>query len=84
MEKGTIMIESSVKNDERFMAELVQLANRFSSAIHFTFEDKIINGKSIMGMMTLMAFSGTKMELIAEGADEKEALEAITAYILKG
>ena len=82
MEKIAITIGLSAKNNERFMAELVQLANRFSSVIHFAFEDKLINGKSIMGMMTLMAFTGTQMDVIAEGADAKEAVEAIRAYVL--
>ncbi len=82
MEKLTITAGISAGKEERTVAELVQLANRFSSVIHFSLEDKIINAKSIMGMMTIALVSGVEMAVIAEGADEKEAVEAIAAYIL--
>lgn len=81
MKRTTITAGISAGREERTIAELVQLANRFSSSIHLETENKIINAKSIMGMMTMAFVSGEQMDVIAEGADEAEATEAIVAYI---
>lgn len=82
MKRTTVIAGISAGREERTIAELVQLANRFSSRIHLETENKIINAKSIMGMMTIALVSGEQMDVIAEGADEVEATEAIVSYIL--
>jgi phosphocarrier protein HPr len=58
-------------------ALIVQTANNFASEIYFEKEDIRINGKSIMGIITLGAGYRTSLQVIAEGDDEEEALEAI-------
>lgn len=58
-------------------ALIVQTANTFDSEIFFEKEDIRINGKSIMGIITLGAGYRTTLQVIAEGEDEEEALEAI-------
>ena len=82
MEKLMITAGISAGKEERTMAELVQLANRFSSSIHLETENKVINAKSIMGMMTIALVSGVELTITAEGNDEKEAVKAIAEYIL--
>ena len=82
MKKITVTAGISAGREERTIAELVQIANRFSSSIHLEMENKIINAKSIMGMMTLALVSGVQMDIIAEGADEEDAVETVAAYIL--
>lgn len=81
MKRTTITAGISAGREERTIAELVQLANRFSSSIHLETENKIINAKSIMGMMTMAFVSGEQMDVVADGADEEAAVEAIVAYI---
>ncbi len=58
-------------------ALLVQTASRFQSTIYIEKENDRINGKSIMGIITLGASYGTSLKLIAEGGDENEAIEAM-------
>ncbi|MCL1929057.1 MAG: HPr family phosphocarrier protein [Treponema sp.] len=58
-------------------ALLVQTAKDFDCEIIFEREDDRINGKSIMGIITLGAAFGAEINLIAEGKDEKEAVEAL-------
>jgi len=58
-------------------ALLVQTAKDFSSEITFERGDDRINGKSIMGIITLGAVYGAEINIIAEGKDEKEAVEAL-------
>ncbi|MFS0636566.1 HPr family phosphocarrier protein [Mesobacillus foraminis] len=62
-------------------AMFVQEANRFSSDIFLEKDGKKVNAKSIMGLMSLAVGVGTKLTLIADGTDEKEALTALGDYI---
>lgn len=57
---------------------LVQEASEFSSEFYIKMYGYKINGKSILGVMTLAAEYGAEMELVFEGSDEKEALKAIS------
>ena len=58
-------------------ALLVQTAKDFSSEIFFERGDDRINGKSIMGIITLGALYNSEIKIIAEGSDEEEAVEAL-------
>jgi len=53
---------------------LVQTAHRFTSAISIKKDDRTVNAKSIMGILTLAAVQGTTLELITDGSDEEMAL----------
>ncbi|WP_234572310.1 HPr family phosphocarrier protein [Rhodohalobacter sp. 614A] len=70
-----------VKNESGLHARpasvLVKTASRFKSDFFIKMYGYKVNGKSILGVMTLAAESGAEMELILEGPDEKEALEKI-------
>lgn len=60
----------------------VKTANDFKSQIKIKKEDGTeTNGKSILGLMTLMLSEGTKITLEANGSDEEEAIEALTQLI---
>ncbi len=58
-------------------ALFVQLANRFKSNVRVRKGRKQVNGKSIMGVLTLAASRGSSVEVIVEGPDAKEALHAL-------
>lgn len=60
-------------------ALIVNTANQFDSEIYLEKEDMRINGKSIMGIITLGAGYNSTIAVIADGDDEDEAVEAITA-----
>lgn len=62
-------------------ALLVQKANAFSSSIHIEMQDVTVNVKSIMGMMSLAMTNGGKVRLVADGADETEALDELQAFL---
>ncbi|TYR80074.1 HPr family phosphocarrier protein [Priestia megaterium] len=65
----------------RVAALFVQEANRFTSDVFIKKDGKVVNAKSIMGLMSLALNHGAIITLIAEGVDEKEALDALTAYV---
>jgi phosphocarrier protein len=60
-------------------ALIVQTANKFHSQIYFEKENDRVNGKSIMGIITLGAGYKTTLKVIAEGEDESAAVDAIVA-----
>jgi catabolite repression HPr-like protein len=62
-------------------ALFVQEAGKFSSDIFIAKEDKQVNGKSIIGIMSLAITTGNEITLIAAGADEKEALQALEKMV---
>jgi len=62
-------------------AQLVQRASKFESEIKLKRQNLEVNGKSIMGVMMLAAEMGSKLIIIAEGPDEREAVEALVQVI---
>ena len=58
-------------------AIIAQTSNKFESEITLTRDGATVNAKSIMGVITMAAGYNTTITLKAEGADEKEAAEAI-------
>jgi phosphocarrier protein HPr len=58
-------------------AMLVQTANKFNSEIYFEKDSERINGKSIMGIITLGATYQSELNIIAEGDDEQQAVTAL-------
>ena len=67
----------------RPMAMIVQIASRYESCIHIDNGEMKANAKSIMGMMTLSMGNVKQLEISAEGPDEKEAVEALSNYMLQ-
>ena len=77
MTEQIITISNRAGIHARPAAVLVQTAKDFSSNIYFEKGSNRINGKSIMGILTLAAAYKTELKIIAEGEDEKQAVEAI-------
>ncbi len=67
--------------DARPIAMLVQKASQFESNIYVEVEDKKVNAKSIMGMMTLSIAPGEEVTIITKGVDEEEAMNKIEEYL---
>ena len=75
----TINIETGL--EARPVAQLVQVARQFERKIYLEVEDKKVNAKSIMGMMSLGLAAGEKVVISAEGEDEEQAIESIENYL---
>jgi phosphocarrier protein len=58
-------------------ALLVQTVKDFKCSVYIERDDDRINGKSIMGVLTLGASYGTELKLITDGEDEEAAMEAL-------
>lgn len=69
--------------EARPVALLVQVASQYESSIYVEIQEKKVNAKSIMGMMSLGLAEGEKITIIANGPDEDAAVDAIDKYISK-
>ena len=76
-----INIKLSGGLEARPIAVLVQVASQYDSSVYLQIDNKKVNAKSIMGMMSLGLNAGENVTVLVDGADEKEALESIEKYL---
>ena len=81
MIKKPITIHLSTGLEARPVAQLVQVASQYESKIHVEVEEKRVNAKSIMGMMSLSLMDGDLVTVVADGKDEKEAADGIEKFL---
>ena len=65
-------------------AEFVKLASQFRAEVSLFRDDMHVNGKSIMGVMTLAAECGCQLRIRAEGEDAEAAADALAALVTQG
>jgi phosphocarrier protein len=68
----------------RAAARFVHLATRFQSQIRVGHGARIMDGKSIMGILLLAAARGTEITLMATGPDEQAAIDALVQLVQSG
>jgi phosphocarrier protein len=68
----------------RAAAKFVHLATRFKSQIRVSRNNRVIDGKSIMGILLLAAPCGASITITAEGPDENEALAELCKLVESG
>jgi phosphocarrier protein HPr len=77
MTEKLVTIKNRAGIHARPAAMLVQTAGRFAAKVYLEKDGEQINGKSIMGIITLGATYNTPIRIIADGADEREAVDAL-------
>lgn len=77
-------VQVALKNglEARPVAVFVQKASQYKSEIYVMYHDKKVNGKSIMGMMSLGLAPGEIVTISADGNDEELAMTDIEAYLI--
>lgn len=65
----------------RQAALFVQEANRYKAEVFLQKDEKKVNAKSIMGIMSLAIAKGTSVTLSAEGEDAERAVKALATFI---
>ena len=63
--------------------QFVDIANKFECDINVSNDENTVDGKSIMQMSMLAATCGTKLKIKAEGADAKEAIDALRELVVE-
>ena len=82
MKQLDVQIANRLGLHARAAARFVHLANRFTARITVTKDGSRVNGKSILGLLTLAAQQGVTLRLVAEGEDEVQALAELRALVL--
>jgi phosphotransferase system HPr (HPr) family protein len=81
MLETTIVIKNKLGLHARAAVKFVNTANRFGADVKIEKDGSEIDGKSILGILTLAATQGTEIVLRVDGADEEAALKALEALI---
>jgi phosphocarrier protein len=80
----TFVIVNTLGLHARAAAQLVQVANRHRSEIHVEKDGMNVNGKSIMGVLTLAAAKGSTITVSCEGEDAEHAMAELAKVIENG
>lgn len=78
-----VEIKNKLGLHARAAALLVQTVNQFSAEVKISKDGQVVDGRSIMGVLTLAASKGSKIQVEAEGKDAEEALRAIEKLVEK-
>ena len=81
MSKKEAVINNQVGLHARPATFFIQKANEFKSSIWIEKDERRVNAKSLLGVLSLGIVKGTTVTLVADGADEQEAIDTLTALI---
>ena len=81
MLENPITIKNKLGLHARAAVKFVNTANRFVADVHILKDGSDIDGKSILGILTLAATQGTSIRLLVSGKDEEAAMAALVELI---
>ena len=81
MVSKTIVVQNQVGLHARPATFFIQKSNEFKSSIWIEKEERKVNAKSLLGVLSLGITKGTQIEIIADGVDEEEAVAALETLI---
>ena len=77
----TITIKNSIGLHARPATFFIQKANNYRASIWVEKDDRRVNAKSLLGVLSLGVIGGMTVTLIADGEDEADAIEALVRFI---
>jgi len=81
MLEKNVRIKNKLGLHARAAVKFMNVANRFVASVRIEKDGNDIDGKSILGILTLAAVQGSEITLKISGKDEKQALKALVALI---
>lgn len=79
-----VMVQNKVGLHARPATFFIQKANEFKSLITVEKEERRVNAKSLLGVLSLGIIGGTNITIRAEGIDEEDAVEALVKLVQSG
>lgn len=79
-----VMVENQVGLHARPATFFIQKANEYKSSIWVEKEERRVNAKSLLGVLSLGIVGGTKIRIIADGSDEQKAVDGLVELIQSG
>ena len=79
-----VVIQNQVGLHARPATFFIQKANEYKSSIWVEKDDRKVNAKSLLGVLSLGIIGGTTIKIIADGSDETEAVEGLAELVESG
>ncbi|MBQ6848524.1 MAG: HPr family phosphocarrier protein [Clostridia bacterium] len=79
-----VVVQNQVGLHARPATFFIQKANEFKSSIWVEKEERRVNAKSLLGVLSLGIVGNTSIRVIADGADEEAAVEALVKLVESG
>jgi len=82
--KKDVLVQNQVGLHARPATFFIQTANEFKSSIWVEKDERRVNAKSLLGVLSLGIVGGTSIDIIADGSDEQEAVDSLVALVESG
>jgi len=82
--RGEVVVVNRLGLHARAAARFVQMAAQYRAAVRVSAGGRVMDGKSILGLLLLAAAQGTHLTIETDGADEDAALAALRALVERG
>ena len=79
-----VTVNNEVGLHARPATYFIQKANEFKSSIWVEKEERRVNAKSLLGVLSLGIVGGTSIKIIADGADEEQAVDSLIKLVDSG
>ena len=79
-----VTVQNHVGLHARPATFFIQKANEFKSSIWVEKEERRVNAKSLLGVLSLGIVGGTSIKVIADGSDEQQAVESLVKLVASG
>ena len=79
-----VMVQNQVGLHARPATFFIQKANEYKSSIWVEKEERRVNAKSLLGVLSLGIIGGTTIRIIADGSDEQTAVEGLVSLVQSG
>ena len=82
--KKDVLVQNQVGLHARPATFFIQKANEFKSSIWVEKDERRVNAKSLLGVLSLGIVGGTSIDIIADGSDEQEAVDSLVDLVESG
>ena len=82
--KKDVLVQNQVGLHARPATFFIQKANEFKSSIWVEKDERRVNAKSLLGVLSPGIVGGTSIDIIADGSDEQEAVDSLVALVESG
>ena len=79
-----VLVQNQVGLHARPATFFIQKANEYKSSIWVEKEERRVNAKSLLGVLSLGIVGGTNIRIIADGSDEEEAVSSLVELVKSG
>ena len=82
--KKDVLVQNQVGLHARPATFFIQKANEFKSSIWVEKDERRVNAKSLLGVLSLGIVGGTSIDIIADGSDEQDAVDSLVVLVESG